>query len=227
MKKFLFGAALLVFIAGCSEETSDVAADEPHDSLGRTITHLNLDNLDILPEIEEIDGVTYVDDILIVNEEYALPPDFNPGLEQEVIDAYTEMFQDGAEEGLEFVVVSDFRSYQEQEQLYNDYVEREGEEEANQYSALPGHSEHQSGLAFDVGSEISASTSEVSFEETPEFEWMKDVAHEYGFIIRYKEGKEDVTGIMYEPWHLRYVGVDIATEIYEQDVVLEEYLRID
>lgn len=226
MKRILLALGLLIFLHGCSDD-STVASDAPHEAPGRTITHLTLDNLDILPEVKEVDGVTYMDDILIVNEEYSLPPDYNPGLEQEVIDAYTEMAKDGAEQGLTFVIVSDFRSYQEQEALYEDYVAREGKEEADQYSALPGHSEHQSGLAFDIGSNISASTGDVDFEETPEFDWMKDVAHEYGFIIRYKEGKEDITGINYEPWHLRYVGVEAATEIYEKDLVLEEYLRLE
>lgn len=225
MKRVLFGTALVLALSGCSGDAAEVS-DAPHESPGRTMTHLTVENLDILPEVEVIDGVTYMDGILIVNEDYELPTDYNPGLLQEVIDAYTEMTSAGADEGLQFVMVSGFRTYQEQEQLYNDYVAREGQEEADQYSALPGHSEHQSGLAFDIGSTVSASTIDVSFEDTPEYEWMRDTAHEYGFIIRYQEGKEDITGINFEPWHLRYVGVEAATEMYDEGLVLEEYLRI-
>lgn len=227
LKQFLLAAGCLIIVAGCSDESPDELSDEPHEAPGRTITHLTTENLGIFPETEEIDGVTYMDGILIVNDDYALPPDYSPGLDEEVTDAYTDLIEAGSAEGLEFVMVSGFRSYDEQEILYNDYVAREGQEEADNYSARPGHSEHQSGLAFDIGSVESANNFEVSFEDTPEYDWLKDAAHEYGFIIRYKEGKEDITGIQFEPWHLRYVGVEAATEIFEKDLVLEEYLRIE
>lgn len=215
-----------LFLAGCGtinlseEETLD------HASYAKDYSVASIGELNALPDIEMVDGATYIDDILIVNKEIPLSASFNPGLQPEVIEAYQQMFQDASEEGYEFVLVSDFRTYQYQEQLYDNYAARDGVEAADQYSARPGHSEHQTGLAIDIGSADSATTLSVEFGNTPEFEWMKDVAHEYGFIIRYPEGKEEITGYQYEPWHLRYVG-DEAPAIYESGLSLEEYLGID
>ncbi|WP_017549347.1 M15 family metallopeptidase [Salinicoccus carnicancri] len=219
----IVSAALLM--SACSI-TLDEAQTASHGTFERQYEPADIGSLNALPDIEVADGVTYVDGILVVNKEIPLPPDYNPGLQQEVIDAYTEMFADGAERGLDFTLVSDFRTYDYQAGLYNDYVARDGREAADKYSARPGHSEHQTGLAIDVGSEDSATTLSVKFGDTPEYEWMKDAAHEYGFIIRYLEGKEEITGYQYEPWHLRYVG-DEAEAIYESGLTLEEYLGID
>ncbi|MCG1010851.1 M15 family metallopeptidase [Salinicoccus sp. ID82-1] len=215
----------LLLMAGCGVTLSEEQM-ALHENFERTYEPAQIGNLEALPNVEVIDGVTYVDGILIVNKEISLPPDYAPGLQPEVVAAYQQMFQDGAARGLDFVLVSDFRSYDYQAQLYSNYVARDGQEAADQYSAKPGHSEHQTGLAIDVGSADSATTLKVSFGDTPEFQWMKDVAHEYGFIIRYLEGKEDITGYMYEPWHLRYVGEE-AEAIYESGLTLEEYLGID
>ena len=216
---------LVLIVAGCGI-TLDEAETQAHDTFEKDYATAEVGELEALPDIEVIDGVTYVDDILVANKEIPLPSDYNPGLQPEVIEAYQQMFRDGAERGLDFVLVSDFRTYQYQEQLYNNYVARDGQEAADQYSARPGHSEHQTGLAVDVGSTDSASNLTVEFGDTPEYEWMKDVAHEYGFIVRYPEGKEHITGYQYEPWHLRYIG-DEAEAIYESGLSLEEYLGID
>lgn len=217
---------LVLIVAGCGI-TLDEAETQAHDNFEKDYATAEVGELEALPDIEVIDGVTYVDDILVVNKEIPLPVDYNPGLQPEVIEAYQQMFRDGAERGLDFVLVSDFRTYEYQEQLYNNYVARDGQEAADQYSARPGHSEHQTGLTVDVGSTDSASNLTVEFGDTPEYEWMKDVAHEYGFIVRYPEGKEHITGYMYEPWHLRYVGEEEAEAIYESGLSLEEYLGID
>lgn len=216
---------LVLVVAGCGI-TLDEAEIQAHGTFEKDYATAEVGELEALPDIEVIDGVTYVDDILVVNKEIPLPVDYNPGLQPEVIEAYQQMFRDGAERGLDFVLVSDFRTYQYQEQLYNNYVARDGQEAADQYSARPGHSEHQTGLTVDVGSTDSASNLTVEFGDTPEYEWMKDVAHEYGFIVRYPEGKEHITGYMYEPWHLRYIG-DEAGAVYESGLSLEEYLGID
>ena len=216
---------LVLAVAGCGI-TLDEAETQAHDTFEKDYATAEVGELEALPDIEVIDGVTYVDDILVVNKEIPLPSDYNPGLQPEVIEAYQQMFRDGAERGLDFVLVSDFRTYEYQEQLYNNYVARDGQEAADQYSARPGHSEHQTGLTVDVGSTDSASNLTVEFGDTPEYEWMKDVAHEYGFIVRYPEGKEHITGYQYEPWHLRYIG-DEAEAIYESGLSLEEYLGID
>jgi D-alanyl-D-alanine carboxypeptidase len=216
---------LVLVVAGCGI-TLDEAETQAHGIFEKDYATAEVGELEALPDIEVIEGVTYVDDILVVNKEIPLPSDYNPGLQPEVIEAYQQMFRDGAERGLDFVLVSDFRTYQYQEQLYNNYVARDGQEAADQYSARPGHSEHQTGLAVDVGSADSASNLTVEFGDTPEYAWLKDVAHEYGFIVRYPEGKEHITGYQYEPWHLRYIG-DEAEAVYESGLSLEEYLGID
>ncbi|WP_434121720.1 M15 family metallopeptidase [Salinicoccus roseus] len=216
---------LVLIVAGCGI-TLDEAETQAHGTFEKDYATAEVGELEVLPDIEVIEGVTYVDDILVVNKEIPLPSDYNPGLQPEVIEAYQQMFRDGAERGLDFVLVSDFRTYQYQEQLYNNYVARDGQEAADQYSARPGHSEHQTGLAVDVGSADSASNLTVKFGDTPEYAWLKDVAHEYGFIVRYPEGKEHITGYQYEPWHIRYIG-DEAEAVYESGLSLEEYLGID
>ena len=157
---------------------------------------------------------TYIDGILVANKKYPLPQDFNPGENKEARTAFEQMAADAKTFGFYLVAFSGFRSYEYQTTLYNNYVNRDGKEEADRYSARPGHSEHQTGLAFDVGEKSREDlwlTAE--FGETPAGKWLADNAHKYGFILRYPEGKEDITGFMYESWHFRYVGVEKATEV--------------
>ena len=130
--------------------------------------------------------------------------------------------------GFDFVAFSGFRSYEYQTTLYNNYVNRDGKEAADRYSARPGHSEHQTGLAFDIGEKSQQDLwLTADFGETPAGKWLADNAHNYGFILRYPEGKEDVTGFMYESWHFRYLGVENATEVKNTGLTLEEYLGIE
>ena len=125
-----------------------------------------------------------------------------------------------SEEGYNIRAVSTYRSYAYQTNLYNNYVSQDGVEEADKYSARAGFSEHQTGLAVDVDNR---ETDFNNFENTKEFNWMLENAHKYGFILRYPKGKEFITGYMYEPWHFRYVGVEIATYIYQNNLTYEEY----
>lgn len=166
-------------------------------------------------------GITYIDGIMIANKSYSMPADFDPGVNQEALDAFNEMAADVADEGLSIYISSDYRSYYDQERIYNNYVERDGQEAADTYSSRPGHSDHQTGLAFDLNS------IDDSFGYTPESDWVAANAHKYGFIIRFPEGKEDITGYQYEPWHIRYLGVEKATEVFESGLCLEEFLNID
>ncbi len=171
---------------------------------------------------------TYIDGILIANKKYPLPEDFNPGENAEARAAFEQMATDAKALGFDLVAFSGFRSYEYQTTLYNNYVNRDGKEAADRYSARPGHSEHQTGLAFDVGEKSREDlwlTAE--FGETPAGKWLADNAYKYGFILRYPEGKEDVTGFMYEAWHFRYLGVEKATEVKQTGLTLEEYLSVE
>ena len=172
---------------------------------------------------EVIDGVTYIDGVLIANKTYSLPSDYGNGLNSATQSAFDKMNADAKSLGLSLWIASGYRSYWTQNTLYNNYVASDGKEEADTYSARPGYSEHQTGLAFDLNSV------EDSFANTDEGKWVKDNCYRYGLIIRYPKGKESITGYIYEPWHLRYVGVDLATKLYNDGdwITLEEYFGID
>jgi zinc D-Ala-D-Ala carboxypeptidase len=170
---------------------------------------------------------TYINGILIVNKQYPIPSTYNKGEDAEATKALENMLSDGKDAGYDYVPFSGFRSYEYQTTLYNRYVNRDGKEAADRYSARPGHSEHQTGLAWDIGEKGQEDlwlTDE--FGETKAGKWLMNNAHKYGFILRFPEGKEHITGFMYESWHYRYVGVKHAETIHEQNVTLEEYLKI-
>lgn len=138
-----------------------------------------------------------------------------------VYEQYKKMFDDMKSSGLNLVIRSAYRSYQTQVTLYNNYVNRDGVSAADTYSARAGYSEHQTGLAMDLGT---PSTSDLAdFENTAEFKWMQNNAYKYGFILRYPSDKTLITGYMYESWHYRYVGVDVATYIHENNITFDEY----
>ena len=123
-------------------------------------------------------------------------------------------------DGIELWIQSGFRSYYTQEIIYNNYVSMDGVESADTYSARPGYSEHQSGLAADINNP------DESFNGTAAAEWLKNNCYKYGFIIRFPEGKEAYTGYIYESWHVRYVGKEWARKITESGKSLEEYFGI-
>ena len=139
---------------------------------------------------------------------------------KEVLKNFTNLFKDSKKHGYKITIVSAYRDYDYQKKLFDGYVEEKGLKYALKCSAKPGHSEHQTGLAIDV---MGSNNDYNLFAESKEFEWMKNNAYKYGFILRYPEGKENITGFKYEPWHYRYVGIDIATYIYNNNLTLEEY----
>ena len=161
-----------------------------------------------------------MDGILIANKSYALPDSYNPGLTKETSAAFDKMKAAAAKDGLTLKIKSGFRSYTLQTELYNAYVQRDGKDAADTYSARPGHSEHQTGLAIDVNK------ADDSFAGTPEAKWLAENCWKYGFIIRYPEGKESITGYKYEAWHIRYLGEATAKAVFESGKTLEEYLGI-
>lgn len=167
------------------------------------------------------DGLTYIQGVLIANKSYSLPADFNPGLDPTCQNQFYKLQSDAAAQGLNIWLSSGFRSYDYQNQIYNNYVARDGQAAADTYSARPGHSEHQSGLAIDVNQ------IDDSFIGTPEAIWLENHCHEYGFILRYPQGKQDITGYKYESWHIRYVGTDMSYPIHDSGLTLEEYFGID
>ena len=172
-------------------------------------------------EIITKNGITYVNGIMIANKTYPLPSTYAPGgLTSECNQAFEKMKAAAANDGISLWIVSGYRSYGTQESIYWRYVSNDGMTEADTYSARPGHSEHQTGLAMDLNSLYT------SFGDTPEGKWLAEHCHEYGFIIRYPKGKQSITGYIYEPWHVRYLGVETATNVYESGLTLEEYLGI-
>ena len=129
------------------------------------------------------------------------------------------------EQSLVLLARSGYRSYKTQEELYQRYSKQHGQERADYFSARAGHSEHQTGLAIDVTADSVNGELITTFGETAEGIWLKENAHRFGYIIRYLKGRESETGYQYEPWHIRYVGEEVATEIYENNLILEEYLN--
>ena len=126
-------------------------------------------------------------------------------------------------DGINFQLGSGYRSYELQEFYYTNYVRNSGQAEADRFSAMPGKSEHQTGLAADLGRIDGKCYLETCFAETPEGQWLANNAYTYGFIIRYPEGKETITGYQYEPWHVRYVGAELAEQIYSSGQTMEEF----
>ena len=162
------------------------------------------------------------DEILVVNKHYPLSKDYNPGENPTAKVAFLKLIAQMQKEG--YAVsnnYSGFRSYGTQAQLYQSYVNREGQAAADRYSARPGYSEHQTGLAFDV-----IGTNGHLVEDESAAQWLLDHVADYGFVVRYLKGKESVTGYMHEEWHLRYVGKE-AKEIAASGLTLEEYYGFD
>lgn len=183
--------------------------------------------------------------LVLVNKNYALSEDYEPSdlvlpnvlstdynqnqniyLRKEAAIHLEQLFYAAQNEaGLTLLARSGYRSYQTQISLYDRYVSQNGTEKADTFSARAGHSEHQTGLAMDVTADSVNRQLVTDFGLTPEGIWLKENAHRFGYIIRYLEGREDETGYQYEPWHIRYVGVEAATEIYENNWILEQYLN--
>ena len=178
----------------------------------------SLSSLLTAPVQAGVTGITYINGIMLVNKTHPIPADYNPGLNNQAYQAYLQLKADAAALGYDMPLLSGFRSYETQKGLYNRYVATYGQAEADTFSARPGTSEHQTGLAMDVGQ------IEDRYGDTAAGQWLAANCHKYGFIIRYPQGKQNITGYKYEPWHIRYLGVDVATDVYNSGLTLEEYL---
>ncbi len=173
-------------------------------------------------DIYVIGGVTYVNGIMIVNKTYPLPADYNPqGMTPVTKEAFSQLCQAAQDEaGLYLFSHSDFRSYETQVYLYQEYADQYGSEAADTFSARAGYSEHQTGMVIDVNWPGDA------FNDTPEAVWLEQNCARFGFIIRFPREKESLTGYKYESWHIRYVGQEVAQEIMQNKLCLEEYLHV-
>lgn len=183
------------------------------------------------------DGLPDVDigswNLRLVNAKNSVGEDFVPELvdfesvqlDARVADAMRAFAEAARAEGLTFAPISGYRSYELQTSLFNRKVEAVGEETAKTIVAIPGTSEHQTGLACDIAYTYNTALT-YDLENTALYKWMIEHCDEYGFILRYPNGKSDETGIIYEPWHFRYVGVEAASYIMENDLTLEEFLEL-
>lgn len=147
-------------------------------------------------------------------------------MRKEAAEHFHQLSEAAAVEGHEIVITTAYRSYGFQSVLWNNYVEKHGEAEANTFSARPGQSEHQTGLCTDVSSPSVNYQLTTDYADTEEGRWLAEHCHEYGFIIRFPLGKEEITGYQYEPWHIRYVGTEAAAYIHQEQITLEEYLNV-
>ena len=208
--------------------------NNPNLSTKQIIKDVNM-NLDLTHYEDKIPARNLNDKFILVNKYYYLEEDYIPENLEELNkqyalsnmkmvnvakEAFEEMAKDAKKEGLKIIAMSTYRDYEYQTDLYDRYVKQDGKEAADTYSGRPGFSEHQTGFAVDV---YNGDESYTDFHITEEFKWMQKHAKEYGFILRFPEGKEHETGYQYESWHYRYVGLEAATYITEKNITLEEY----
>jgi len=233
-QKLALYSDLPYFIEEYTERYIDYKTQNPDLPYDKVITYVNIgldynfyENVSI---IENGDDIT-----VLVNKYNKLPDDFEPKLVQldqslcapgvgpqflreEAYKAFVKMHEDAKQLGLTITAYGTYRSIQTQHWIWNNAVNSGRTiEDVDSLNARGGHSEHHTGLAVDV------IKNNYSVEETEEFKWYSENAHKYGFIIRYPKGKENITGYKYEPWHLRYVGPEIATEVYEKGITYDEY----
>lgn len=215
------------------------------DNLERYISYMNDNDYDAnevvtyvnvgidKPFYTDVKTISDPDNILVLCNKYnALPSDYEPDdltqvgysgiyMRKEAAENMYQMVLAAQSDGLKINLVSGYRSYDYQVDLYARHVRERGKAEADRVSARAGHSEHQTGLAMDLSNDWSL---EKYFEDTELFKWLSENDYKYGFILRYPKDKEYITGYDYEPWHYRYVGVEVATVIHNEDITYEEYV---
>lgn len=159
-----------------------------------------------------------VEDLKTISKTYSYGD--NKKLNKEAYDAFISLADDAKKEGYTILIVSSYRTYQDQEDVWKDYKASFGTKKADAYAARAGSSEHETGLAIDVADYNDKND---KFEATESFKWMQTNAHKYGYILRYPKDKENITGYSYEAWHYRYVGIDTATKVYNEGITYDEY----
>ncbi|MCL6574348.1 MAG: D-alanyl-D-alanine carboxypeptidase family protein [Bacillus sp. (in: Bacteria)] len=246
---FLLLIVISAALAGCSgknyfTQTDEKLTKQPIEETENSPANLdkNTDNLQSGTSVQVISKPEVIP--VLVNKSNKLPESYSPPdliypdipftfemkidkrkMRAEAAFAIEKLFAGAQQLNVNLLGVSAYRSHSTQTTLFNNYVNKDGYEAARTYSALPGTSEHETGLAIDVTGGNGKCAAEACFAETLEAKWLQKHAAEYGFIIRYPEGKDSITGYVYEPWHLRYVGITIAKDIMNRNITLEEYLN--
>ena len=223
-------------------ENSRLELEERYEAWGRANPQLTREqvvlavNMDLdKPFYEDTDVAAEPESLtVLVNKYHALPEDYLPQVEAlgypygsgslrpEAAQAFRAMADAAREEGITLQSVSAYRSYARQESVYSRYLTQDSQASVDSYSARPGFSEHQTALALDINT---ASLS-AHFENTQAYAWLVEHCAQYGFILRYPQGKEEITGYRFEPWHYRYVGTEIAQACMDQGLTFEEYLAL-
>lgn len=217
--KFCFYSILILFILFFYTRNINLFGDNFYKNIKDVENPKKIDVL--VNKNNRLDKFYRPNDLVELNVMYANKDKY---LRKEAAKSFEKLSSDASKLGYKIIAVSTYRSYFYQQELFNYYVKTMGENKALKASAKPGHSEHQTGLAVDV---MGSNEDYNEFEKSIEFEWMRDNAHKYGFVLRYPKGKEKITGFKYEPWHYRYVGTKLASYLYENDLSLEEYYEKD
>lgn len=222
---------LILLLSGCTVENNIDSAAIHNIELLDKASSLEIDIVDL----ESLDSIN-----ILVNKNHHLPEDYEPEdliepnvsttkklyVREVIHDDLMDMFKEAENQGIDLSISSGYRSYQYQNTLFNNYAARDGIDAASRYSARPGQSEHQTGLALDIAAKSGVCTLSTCFKDTDEGKWLSENAWKFGFILRYPEGKEEITGYMFEPWHFRYVGKKQAKKIVESGLTIEEYYGI-
>jgi D-alanyl-D-alanine carboxypeptidase len=161
------------------------------------------------------------DDLVVISTKYSWGTAGSQKVRKEAYDAFIKMHEAANENGIYLMVNSSYRDYASQERVYNNYKTNHSEEYADKIAARPGFSEHQTGLALDIFS--IKNPAQATFKDSDAYAWLKDNSYKYGFILRYPENLENITGYSFESWHYRYVGVETAKKVYESGLTYDEY----
>ena len=235
------GILVIFLVIFAAASIIGMLVDDKTDSEEKAVSKQTAESRETEKESKEVaEEKPDTSDILIVNKHNRLESSYVPddlvlpestlngnagrqSMTREAAEAMNNLTSAAAAEGYTIKVRSGYRSYSTQNSLFNSYAAKSGTAKAETYSARPGYSEHQTGLSADVTSPSCGYSLSYSYGETKEGIWLAENCHKYGFIIRYPEGKTDITGYVYEPWHVRYVGVEHAEKIKESGLTLEEY----
>lgn len=243
-------SSVILFSAGCSandenQDAKDTPKEHQSHNSGKTASNdsTKQNNSSSDDQHKAVTASAHPSSIeVLVNKSNLLPDNYEPAdlvypnvpfifkekiekrmMRKEAAQALEKLFQAAKADGMELAGVSAYRSHTRQVAVFNSYVKKDGLEKAKTYSAIPGTSEHETGLAIDVGTLDGKCAAQDCFGQTPESSWLAKHAGDYGFIIRYPQGKQNITGYKYEAWHIRYVGVKISKEIAARGITLEEY----